>query len=158
MLETGDEMFRLRRFINGIVLSTITLLISLWLTASAFDKNPYYLAQLLPLFMAIYLLLAWFIYLRQDRVSSLGPRYKPQVQTLGHHETRLAREPEDQPMPGDTILDSNNLEHSVNRPITEELDPFWEDTLYTLLWSAGLLALLATSLYWFFQIGSQYPI
>ncbi|MDP3487700.1 MAG: hypothetical protein Q8S19_07180 [Bacillota bacterium] len=150
-------MFKIRRLINGIVLSTITVLISLWITAAAFDKNSYYLAQLLPLFMAFYLLLAWIIFLSQDRASSLGPRYKPHVQVLGHLETRLAREPEDQPIPVDSILDSNSLERTVSESITEEIDPFWEDSLYTLLWSAGLLALLATILYWFFQIGSRYP-
>ncbi|MBS3951278.1 MAG: hypothetical protein KGZ53_11560 [Peptococcaceae bacterium] len=113
MLEIGDDMFTLRRFINGIFLSTITLVISLWITASAFDKNSYYLAQLLPLFMAIYMLLAWVIYLRQDNV--------------------------------------------MNEAIPEERDPFGEDSLYTLLWSACLLAFLAAILYWFFQIGSQLP-
>ena len=154
MLEMGDDMFKLRRLINGIILSTITLVISLWITASAFEKNSYYLAQLLPLFMAIYLLLAWLIYLRQDK-ASLGPRYKPHVQVLGHHEAHLAKAPEDQHIPVDTILDNNSLKHTATEETTEERDPFWEDSLYTLLWSACILGLLATVLYWFFQIGSR---
>ena len=155
MLDTGDDMFNLKRFINGVVLLIFTLVISLLITVYRFDKNPYYFAQLLPLFMAIYSLLAWFVYLRQDKPTSRH-KDRPQIEMLGHHEARLAKDPHNEPISIEASLDSNTLNMQASSADTEGKDPFWEDSLYTLVWSACLLALLATILYWYFQIGSRF--
>lgn len=157
MLEMGDEMLTIRRLIGGVLLFIVTVAVALLITAISFDKNTYFFAQLLPLFMASYLLLAWFIYLRQDNLSSLRRRYRPRVEMLGHNEVSALKDISDKVLVVEPYLDSNLLRPGKSdSPETEAKDPLWKDSLYTLLWSACLLALLATALYNFFGYGANY--
>jgi hypothetical protein len=64
----------LRSFGYGLLLTGFAALASLAVTVRGFH-NLYYLAVMLPVFMAVYLLLAWLIYLRRTAfLLHTGPR------------------------------------------------------------------------------------
>lgn len=145
-----------RTFLYALILTGLTTALSGAIASWGF-RNLYYLAQLLPLFMALYLLLAWLLYLRRDSFLVSGQTQRRTAATLGHHENELARDLPESKVAGEELLDKG--ERIIARrdlPKRQGPDRFTEHSIYTLLWSSGQLAALAFVLYRYVGIGTKY--
>ncbi|MGE5578567.1 MAG: hypothetical protein ACM3WU_00865 [Bacillota bacterium] len=120
--------------------------------------NAYYMAPLLPAFMALYVLIAWLMHLR---VGGLGRTTMQLKDTIRHPETRLAGDLPDDTVTGAQVSDLRDENGLIRRrPLPGEPEGGTEravkSTTSALLWSALQLAVLATVLYHFFGIGATY--
>ncbi len=151
----------------GLLPTGFAVLVSFALAKWGF-RNVYYVSQLVPLFMALYLSIAWFIHLRQTAfVTGESLRKKP-VEVLGHIEPDLARDLPDDKSSGEELLhlrdenglvfraqDSMAIEGSEKR--RREFSPdAAQRTIKILLWSACQLALLASIFYHWLGIGATF--
>ncbi|MGE5653463.1 MAG: hypothetical protein ACM3ZQ_04230 [Bacillota bacterium] len=117
----------------------------------------YYLAQLLPLFMALYFLLAWLLYLRRDSFLASDQPPRRNAPTLGHHENELAKDLPESKVGGEELLaKGDRIIPRRDLPKREGPDRFLEHSIYTLFCSAGQLAVLAIVLYRYLGIGTKY--
>ncbi len=124
--------------------------------------NLYYLAQLLPAFMALYLLLAWLVYLRKTGLLAFDPKQKPS-RAMGFTESEHAQDlPEDRVSGEELILirDANGLVR--RRPLVEERretsKSVLENPTAALVWSAIQIAALSTYLYHAYGIGARFHL
>jgi len=151
----------------GLLPTGFAVLVSFALAKWGF-RNVYYVSQLIPLFMALYLSIAWFIHLRQTGfVTGKSPRKKP-VGSFGHIESDLAKDLPDDKSSGEELLhlrdenglvfraqDSMAIERSEKR--RREFSPdAAQRTIKILLWSACQLALLASIFYHWLGIGATF--
>ncbi len=145
-----------RTFLYALILTGLTTALA-GAAASWGFQNLYYLAQLLPLFMALYLLLAWLLYLRRDSFLAADQPARRGAAALGHHENELVRDLPEQKVAGEELLDKGErIIPRRDRPKLEGPDRFVEHSIYTLLWSSGQLAALAFALYRYVGIGTKY--
>lgn len=135
--------------------------------------NLYYMGPLLPAFMVLYLLLAWFAYLRRSTSFLAGStrRRRPASGVLGHHESELARDLPEDKTSGKELRELIHLQEEnglaspkTNRELGESNADFpevrtsstSEKLIGVLLWSALQLAILSTALYHLFGIGARF--
>lgn len=148
-------------FAYGLLLTGFATFVS-WAIALWGFGNLYYLGQLLPIFMTLYLLLAWIIHLkktaflqpsrlRQRQDTSLGQRrhnsgeYLPEQKVFeGELVQKLSLHNENKVLPGRPADEDSATEQSASPPAL------------ILVWSACQLAVLATVLYNLFGIGARY--
>ncbi len=146
----------MRTFLYALILTGLTTALMGAIASWGF-QNLYYLAQLLPLFMALYFLLGWLLYLRRDSflVSDQPPRRG--ASALGHHENDLSKDLPEGKIAGEELLvKGERIIPRRDTPRREGPDRFLEHSIYTLFWSSGQLAALAFVLYRFLGIGSKY--
>lgn len=140
-------MTRRQSFGYGLILSAVAALTS-WAVALWGFHRMYYLAQLLPIFMAFYLLLAWLVHLKST--SFLG---------FSSRTSRIGGEiPEDR-ISGAELLGASDGSGLVSRrPDLKDnrAEGFLRNPIPALLWSACQLAILATVLYRALGIGASY--
>lgn len=117
----------LKSFCYGLILTCATALLSSAIGMSYLGKS-YYIAVLLPSFMAFYVLLAWLLHLR--KAGFLRPA--GDGEDLSRERRHI--QPKDPP---------------IHRATPEE-------AIRILLWSACQLAILANLLYKWFGIGASY--
>ncbi|HHY34259.1 MAG TPA: hypothetical protein GX510_01265 [Firmicutes bacterium] len=135
--------------------------------------NLYYMGQLLPAFMVLYVLLAWFAYLRRSTsflARSTSTR-KPASEVLGHHESELARDLPEDKVSGRELKeliysrDQNGLIIPKAHAGTGDREPDPPESpvsnpsgklIAVLLWSAFQLAILSTALYHLLGIGAKF--
>lgn len=114
-----------RSFVYGLLLTAITAAAATGVSLLHFH-NLYYLAQELPIFMALYLALAWFIHLRRTGLlHRRGSRDSGEL-SVGPEESKPRAE------------------------------TFLENPIPVLVWSAAQLAAVATFLYHAFSVGATY--
>jgi hypothetical protein len=138
---------RFQTFAQGLALTTVASLASLALTFWGF-KRTYYLAVLIPVFMAFYVLLAWLVYLR--KTSFLG---------FGARTAETGTDISEDKISGAELLGRRDptglLPRRPNLP-DSRFEGFLKNPIPALLWSAFQLAVLATVLYRFFGVGASY--
>lgn len=150
-------MMSLRSFLYGLTLTAGATALSAVLSFWGF-QNTYYMGPLLPLFMAIYLLLAWLLHLKATGLSGSSLELKD---TIKHPETRLGTDLPDDKTTGaevSTLRDENGLVR--RRPLPGDTQGgearSRESTIAALVWSALQLAILATALYHFLGVGARF--
>ncbi|MGI6164127.1 MAG: hypothetical protein ACOYEQ_09430 [Bacillota bacterium] len=165
----------MKSLVYGLFPTGFALLVSYALARWGFE-NMYYMSQLLPVFMAFYLALAWFIYLRRTSFAWSRSRKKP-IDALGHHESDLARDLPDDKMSGEELRHLRNEAGLVFPRESRAGEPYGhtkrgpgdehgsedvraraniEKATGILLWSALQIAVMATVLYHLFGIGATY--
>jgi hypothetical protein len=120
-----------RSFCYGLGLTLLVTLVSFAIAHWGFG-NLHYLAQLLPVFMTLCVLLAWLLYLRKTGFLALDPKNKPGL-TMGYCENAKTKD-----LPEDKISGINPI------PV--------------LLWSAVQIAVLSIFLYEVYGIGSRFHL
>lgn len=141
-------MLRFQSFAQGLMLTAAATAISLAAALYGF-RRTYYLAQMLPVFMAFYVLLAWLVHLKKTSFQG----YRPDA-TQGP----ATEIPEDK-ISGAELLGTRDENGLVARRPTlksNRVEGFLDNPVPALLWSACQLALLASALYTFFGIGATY--
>ena len=153
--------------VYGLLPTGFAVLVSFALAKWGF-RNIYYVSQLIPLFMVLYVSIAWFIHLRQTAfLPRTGSRKKP-VEALGHNEPDLARDLPEDKSSGEELLHVRDENGLVFR--TQDPKAIWQAekrrrefsldaaqrTINILLWSACHLALLATVFYHWLGIGTRF--
>lgn len=140
-------MGRFKAFIQGLVLTAVASLASVAIAFLGF-KRTYYLAVMLPTFMAFYVLLAWLVYLRKTSFLGFSARTAEKGTDIPEDKISgaelLGRRDPTGLLPRRPDLPDNRVEAFLKNPIP------------ALLWSAFQLALLATALYRFFGVGASY--
>lgn len=140
-------MIRLQSFAHGLALTAVAFIASAAITFWGF-KRTYYLAVMLPLFMALYILLAWLIYLKKTSFMGFLSRTAETGTDLSEDKISgaelLGRRDPTGLLPRRPNLPDNRLEAFVKNPIP------------ALLWSACQLALLATALYRYLGVGASF--
>lgn len=135
----GDDM--LKRFTQALALTLATAFMSFLAATLVFEGNLYYMAQLLAVFLVAYLVLAWFVHLKQD---GFNPSLKDKVDIPEH----MVGAGESDPF----------FSMIKKAEVVREDDPefFWGKLLSVLLWSVVQIALLTVVLYHGFGIGAKY--
>lgn len=149
-------------FLYGLALTLFATALSYSLAKWGFG-NLYYLAQLLPTFMTLHVLVAWLLHLRKTGFLAASPKSRP-PQVLGHYESPNTKDlPEDKVSGAELILvrDENGL--VARRPMdpSPKRDGAWsfqKNLIPTLLWSALQIAILSIFLYRFYGIGSKFHL
>lgn len=152
-----------KSFCYGLGLTLTVTVVSFAIAHWGFG-NLYYLAQLLPVFMTLCVLLAWLLYLRKTGFLALNPnsKNKPAQTTMGHFESAETKDlPEDKVSGAELILvrDENGLVRRRPRdpgPIKESPKSVLENPIPVLLWSAVQIAVLSVFLYEVYGIGSKF--
>ncbi|MGI6631977.1 MAG: hypothetical protein ACOX5M_02915 [Bacillota bacterium] len=140
-------MMRFESFAHGLILSVAASAVSLAVALWGFGRM-YYLAVMLPVFMAFYVLLAWLVYLKKTSFRGFNPETTgaatdiPEDKVSGAELT--GRRDKYGLVPRRPDLQDNRVETLLKNPIP------------ALLWSACQLAVLATVLYSAFGIGARY--
>ena len=147
----------IRLFLYGLVLTAGATALSAALAFWGFH-NPYYMGSLLPLFMAVYLLLAWLMHLK---ATGLAEPSLPLKDSIKHPETRLTGDLPDDKTTGAEITslrDKNGLIRRRPRPgdTGDGEARTSRSTIAALVWSALQLAALSTALYHFLGIGARF--
>jgi hypothetical protein len=148
----------IRTFFYALILTGLTVIVSLLIALYGFH-HLFYLGQMLPLFMGFYILLAWLLYLRRDAFMHAAGRRGKTMPALGHQENELARDLPEDKISGAELYEALKDQHIIPRsdqPDGHQPDRFTESSMYTLFWSACLLAATATVLYHYFGIGARY--
>jgi hypothetical protein len=153
-----DAKQHLNSFLTGLLLTGGATALSSAIAYWGYH-NSWYLAALLPVFMALYVLLAWLIHLQAK--STLAVFTLPGKNTIRHPENRLSGDlPEDKASGVEisNLRDENGLVR--RRPTFSDkrggTSGASVSTVATLIWSAVQLAILATALYRFFGVGANY--
>lgn len=137
----------LRSFLHGLILSAVA--VSLSLAAALWGMHrAYYIAVLIPSFMSVYVLLAWFTYLRRTHFRGLDP--KP---------TSVGTDLPEDKVSGAELIGRRDERGLVPRRPDEKdnrVESFLRNPIPALLWSALQLAVIATVLYSAFGIGTRY--
>lgn len=145
-----------RTFVYALILTGLTTALSAAI-ASWGLHNLYYLAQLLPLFMAFYALLAWLLHLRRDSFLASDQPTRGAPPVLGHHEDEFSKDlPESKVAGAELLTQGHRIIPRRDLPKRDGPDQFLEHSIYTLFWSAGLLAILAFVFYRYLGIGTKY--
>jgi hypothetical protein len=147
-----------RGFLGGLTLSAVTVVISYGLAVQGF-AHVYYLAQIVPIFLVGYLLLAWLIYLRRDDfLSFVGSQRAPAVQTLGNVEPGETQGISEDKLAGREVSDRVRIKDGLvqRRGDDESSEDFWHNMIYVFLWSAIQLTVVSIILYQRFGIGAGF--
>lgn len=147
-----------RGFTGGLVMSTATVIISYVLATQGF-QHMYYLAQIVPIFLVVYLLMAWLIYLRRDDfLSFVGRQKAPAVQALGNIEPGDNHSLPEDKLTGREVSDRVRIKDGLvqRKGSNESSEDFWHNMIYVFMWSAAQLAVVSIVLYQRFGIGSTY--
>ena len=146
-----------RSFLIGLTLTAGATALSAALAFWGFH-NPYYVGPLLPLFMTVYVLLAWLMHLKATGLSASA---LPLKDSIKHPETRLAGDLPDDKTTGAEITslrDENGLVR--RRPVPGDPEDgeaqVRKSSIAALVWSALQLAVLSTALYHFFGVGARF--
>jgi hypothetical protein len=159
-------------FLRGLFPTCVAVLTSYTVAWRGYH-NLYYMGQLLPAFMVLYVLLAWFAYLRgfTSFLARDNSRGKPSTALLGHHHPDRGCE-----FPGDKsrgrelkevilLQEANSLAaredgrqyNDTGGDLEKSRAPsYYRKLISVLLWSALQLAILATALYHLFGIGARF--
>jgi len=135
----------LSSFLYGLILTAGATALSAALAFWGF-RSSYYLGALLPIFMALFVLLAWLVHLKSTGLfgASLRPREVVRDPRTGAEVTG--------------IRDDNGLVR--RRPVPGEPKDnearVMKVTVAALVWSALQLAVLSTALYHFAGIGGSF--
>ena len=147
-----------RGFLGGAAMSIVTLVISYLLAVGGFE-HVYYLAQIVPIFLVIYLLMAWLIYLRRDDfLTFVGRQNAPAVQTLGNVESGDTQGMSEDKLTGREVSDRVQIKDGLvqRKGHDESADDFWHNMIYVFLWSAAQLTFVTMVLYQRFGIGATF--
>jgi len=167
-----------RAFVYGLFPTGFAVFVSFALAKWGFE-NIYYVAHLLPLCMVFYVVLAWFVYLRQTSALAWSERRRKPSDVLGHYEGDLARGlPEDKASGKELryLRDESGLifrRQDSEAHLSGEVRNSGDDerldkripilsgslpaqTIGILLWSACQIAVIATVLYHWFGVGATY--
>lgn len=153
-------------FVIGFFPTGFALLVSYALAKWGFE-NIYYLAQLLPICMVFYLVLAWFIYLKKS--SAFGwNRHLERLSTgvVGHHQGSAKGGLSEDKITGKELRYLRDEKGPIFRkegPSLKPHEPSHESqnsssaqAIAILLWSACQLGVIAAFLYHCFGIGARY--
>lgn len=145
-----------KRFLLSLGLTTITVIGAHLLTATLFE-SVYYLAQLLPILLTTYLLLAWMIYLRRDDFLRARPRNLPRIDNMANLSSGGQGDLPEQKISGEELGSQIELADGlVKRKGSEyDWDSFWFSSMYVLIWSALQLVAVSVALYYVFGIGAS---
>ncbi len=147
----------LRSFGYGLLLTGFSGAIS-WAAALWGFRNTYYVAAMLPVFMTLYLLLAWLIYLKGTAFPGSGPGTLRAIPVMGHREDEPAGDLPEDKVSGAELLGLRDEDGLVRRRPAQQdrkREPSLASPVAILLWSACQLAALAAVLY-SFGIGARY--
>ncbi len=144
-----------RSFEYGLLLTCGATAAS-WAIAFWGFNNMYYMAQLLPVFMTLNLLLAWLTHI--SRTSQFAARRLQRKDAIQHRETGLAADLPEDKASGAEISDLRDQNGLVRRRPVAPRDTAATPVNATavLAWSALQLAALATALYWCRGIGARF--
>ncbi len=149
----------MRTFAYGLFPTSFAVFFSLVLAKWGFE-NIYYAAQLLPICMVFYIVLAWLMYLKHSFPQKHHQSFKKEVPSSLLEYTRnnlSGRIPEDKIANSDADGPQDNSFISNQSEITStDSKNSGFGTVFILLWSAGQIAIIATILYHWFGIGASY--
>lgn len=137
-------------------MSGVTLGLSYVIAVTGFEHH-YYFAQIIPIFLVIYLFLAWLVYLRRDDfLSFVGKRDAPVVHTLGNVEPGESQGLSEDKLAGREVTNKVLIKDGLvqRKGNQEEAEDFWSNMMYVFFWSAVQLALVSVVLYRFYGIGA----
>ena len=138
-------------------MSLVTLAVSYLLAVLGFE-HIYYLAQIVPIFIVLYLLMAWLIYLRRDDfLSFVGRQKAPAVQTLGNIEPGDSQGISEDKLAGREVSGRVRIKDGLvqRKDHDDSSDDFWYNMLYVFAWSAAQLTVVSIVLYQRFGIGAM---
>jgi hypothetical protein len=142
-----------KAFCYGLGLTSIASGLSYVLARWCFG-NIFYLAQLLPAFMVLYILVAWLMYLRKTGLLAFGPQQKPS-RAMGYPDSEHTQDLPEDKISGRELILTRDPDGLV-RPRVPQSPP--ENPIPVLLWSALQIAFLSIYLYEACGIGARFHL